>query len=101
MIIIFRDALIGHSNTYLKAQCHIEVLADVALRPDFHLVVVSDVLERGILNRRPPQESIVPHEGCHLTVGASHRDTPIDPAREVGDAVLEVMMSDLHDVYEF
>lgn len=38
------------------------------------------------------------HERRDLAIGTGHRYTPVDSAREVGDPVFEIMVSDLHHV---
>jgi len=38
-------------------------------------------------------------EGCDLSVCAGHGDAPVDPPSEVREAVLEVVMGDLHNVW--
>ncbi len=40
----------------------------------------------------------MPNERRHFPVSAGHRYAPINPPREVGNTVLEIVMSDLHDV---
>ena len=37
-------------------------------------------------------------EECDLAVGTTKRDALVDPAGEVRDGVLEVVVGDLHDV---
>ena len=41
---------------------------------------------------------VMSDKGRDLSVCASHRDTPVDPPSEICEAVLEVMMSDLHNI---
>jgi hypothetical protein len=38
------------------------------------------------------------HERRYFAVGTRHRNTPIDPTREIRDAVLEIVVCDLHNV---
>ena len=41
----------------------------------------------------------MPNKRRDLSVGTSVRDALVDTSCEVGDAVLEIMVCDLHDVY--
>ena len=43
---------------------------------------------------------IVSDKWGDLSVCAGHRDGPIDPAGEIRDAILEVMMGNLHNVWD-
>jgi hypothetical protein len=69
----------------------------VGLGPDLGETVVG-VDEAGVLDSRPAEEGIVTDKGRDLAVGAAERDGLVDAPGEVGDAVLEVVTDDEHDV---
>ena len=41
---------------------------------------------------------VMSDEWGDLSVRACHGDTPIDPASEIGESILEVVMGNLHNV---
>ena len=43
---------------------------------------------------------VVSNEWGDLSVCAGHGNAPIDPAGEIRDAILEVMMGNLHNVWD-
>ena len=82
-----------------KPERKIEILRDVRFRPLSRLSI-SRIHKSGVLNRRPAQKCIMPHERRNLAIRAAKRYTLIDAARKVGDPILKVMIRDLHDIFQ-
>lgn len=67
-----------------------------------HLFIANQVLvvlvETRVLHCTPPQKGVVSDERGNLAIRTTKRDTLVDTLSEVGDSVLEVVVSNLHDI---
>lgn len=77
----------------------LKVLRDVALRPNLVDAVIR-IDERRVLDSQPPKEGVMPNERCDLAVGAAHGDTSVNAPGEMRDTILDVVVRDLHNVYQ-
>lgn len=77
----------------LEAQRLVEVLRDVRVGPEFRVAFLG---ERDGLDGLPAQEGVVPDEAGEVAAADGVLDGVVDEVREVGDCVLEVVVSDLH-----
>jgi hypothetical protein len=82
----------------LQPQSHVKIFGDIRLRP-YLLLPVFRIDERRILESRPPKKGIVAYERSHFPVSASNRNALVNPPCEVRNAVLEVVVRDLHYIW--
>jgi hypothetical protein len=57
-------------------------------------------MKRGVLEGRPAKESVVSYERRDFAIRACHGDTLINTAGKVSNTILEIVMRDLHDIYD-
>ena len=84
------------AQTDLEPECHIEVFRYIILRPYFRHTVCID--ESSILQCGPAKECVVTYEGSDFTIGTSERDSLIDTTGEVCNAILKIVVGNLHNI---
>lgn len=78
----------------LKSQRESEIFGNMRFGPDLLHAVL---LEHDLLQRGPAQKGVMAYKWCRRSIGATKGDCQLDASGEVGDAVFEEMVRDLHD----
>ena len=79
----------------LETQRHVKVFGDVGFRPEFLIPIFVDIGD--LLNGGPAKHGVMTNEGSDIAIGNGVFDSSIDKVGEEGDAVLEVIVDNLHD----